>query len=117
MQSFMLDRLVTDSRKVVDQKLGVSAEKPCEIQHFHSNPCRHSLEHLGSPSKLYRSMQNFMLDRLMTDSRGLWPKNRGFQGKNRQKYLFSRKSFQTLLSVCARVLYLVCRRWGLSSSG
>ena len=167
----MLYRLVTDSRGLVGQKLGVSAEKPCKIQHFHRDPFRHSLENLGWPSKLYRSMQHFMHYRLVTDSRvvvdqklgfgpknhirymifivilaairsriwvdllnytdrctilcsidrwqiqgGLWAKNRGLQEKNLLKYLFSRKSLQILVSVCARVLYLLCRRGRLGSS-
>ena len=152
-------------------KLGLPAERPCKIQHFHRDPFRHSLENLGWPSKLYRSMQHFMHYRLVTDSRvvvdqklgfgpknhirymifivilaairlriwvdllnytdrrtilcsidrwqiqeGLWAKNRGLQGKNLLKYLFSRKSLQILVSVCARVLYLLCRRRRLGSS-
>ena len=71
MQNFMLYRLATDSRGLVGQKLGVWAEKPYKIHDFHCNPCRHSLENLGWPPKLYHSTQNFMLYRLMTDSRGL----------------------------------------------
>ena len=46
-QNFMLYPLMADSRGVVGQKLGVSAEKPYKIHDFHSNPCRHSLENLG----------------------------------------------------------------------
>ena len=71
MQNFVLYRLVTDSKGVVDQKFGVSAKKPCKIPYCHRNLCRHSLENVSRPSKLYRSTQNFMLDRLVTDSRGV----------------------------------------------
>ena len=67
-QNFMFYRLVTDSREVVDQKLGFGPEKPYKIHDFHRNPCRHSLENPGWPSKLYWSTQNFMFYRLVTDS-------------------------------------------------
>ena len=74
MQNIMLYRLVTHSKGVVNQKLGVSAGKPYKIHDFDGNPCRHSLENLSWPSKLHRSTQNFLLYRLITDSKGLWPK-------------------------------------------
>ena len=48
-------------------KIWVWAEKPYKIHDFHSNLCRHSLENLGCPSKLYRSMQNCMFYLLVTD--------------------------------------------------
>ena len=70
MQNFVLYRLVTDRRGVVDQKVGVWTEKPYEIHDFHSNPCTHSHENLGLPSELHRSTPNFMLYRLVTDSKG-----------------------------------------------
>ena len=86
-RNFMLDRLVTDSRGVVDQKLGVCAQKPYKIHGFHSNPCRHSLENVGSPSKLYRSTHNFILYRLVTDSRGVVDQKLGFGPKNHIKWI------------------------------
>ena len=70
MHNFVLYRLVADSTGGCRPKIGLWTEKPYKIHDFHSNPCRHSLENVGWPTKLYQSTQNFMLYRLVTDSRG-----------------------------------------------
>ena len=83
----MLYRLVTDSRGLVRRILGVLSQKPYKIHRFDSNPCRHSLEYLGWPSKSHLSTKNFMLYRLVTNSMGLvgkkleaWAKNYTIHG-------------------------------------
>ena len=56
---------------------GFRGKKPYKIHDFHSNPCRHSLDNLGWPSNCLDSMQNFVLYRLVTDSKGPVDQKRG----------------------------------------
>ena len=86
-QNFLLYRLMTDSRGVVDKNWGLALKKPYKIHDSHGNRCRDSLENLCWLCKLHRSTKNFMLYPLVIDWREVVGKNLGFGSKKRIKHM------------------------------